>query len=44
MHIWSFFSRPVAAEPINSVGWVLDELFTSNKERLGKTLALARVA
>ena len=44
MRIWSFFSRPVAAEPIDSVGRVLDELFKSNKEHLGETLALARVA
>ena len=42
--MWSFFSRPAAAEPIEAVGRVLDGLFTSDKERLSKTAALARVA
>ena len=41
--MWSFFSRPAAAEPIEAVGRVLDGLFTSDKERLSKT-AVARVA
>ena len=44
MHIWSFFSCAIPAEPIDSVGRRLDEFFTYNKEHLGKTLALARVA
>ena len=42
--MWSFFSRPAAAEPIEAVGRVLDGLFTSDKERLSKTAALAREA
>ena len=42
--MWSFFSRPAAAELIEAVGRVLDGLFTSDKERLSKTAALARVA
>lgn len=42
--MWSFFSRPAAAETIEAVGRVLDGLFTSDKERLSKTAAPARVA
>ena len=42
--MWSFFSRPAAAEPFEAVGRVLDGLFTFDKERLSKTAALARVA
>ena len=32
------------AEPIEAVGNVLDALFTSDKERLGKQAILARIA
>ena len=38
------FNRPLAAEPIEAVGRALDGLFTSDKERLSKTAALARMA
>ena len=37
-----FFKKP--AEPIEAVGNVLDSLFTSDKERLGKQAMLARIA
>ncbi|MDA8524199.1 holin family protein [Alphaproteobacteria bacterium] len=39
----SFLTKQ-ATEPIKAVGNMLDALFTSNKERLGKKAVLARIA
>ena len=41
--MFSFLTQQ-ATQPIEAVGNVLDALFTSNKERLGKKAVLARIA
>ncbi len=44
MGILSKFKKTTVTEPITAVGNILDDLFTSDEERLSKEVALTRLA